>query len=179
MTTMALMCWALVPAHAECDRVPDSVVVVRATGIGYPPPRVRNPRARLMARRAAEVSAVRNLARRLGHGDHATLHGFRYVSTRYLVDGSVEVTVEKTRQTVRKVCRVDRRVHGHNDGAHYQRHRHELQSGRFVHRADRHQVSHHRAIRLHSRYHHRVSRPPAALHRATHIRQQQRHVRRR
>ena len=68
--------------------------VVRAVGIGKPPRRMRGAQAKLMARRAAEVRAVRNLAIKLGYGRRATVRGFRYVSTEYLVDGSVRVMVE-------------------------------------------------------------------------------------
>jgi hypothetical protein len=67
---------------------------VRASGIGYPPRHMRGPQARLMARRAAEVVAVRNLTRTLGHGWSARVRGFRYVSTTYRPDGSVLVVVE-------------------------------------------------------------------------------------
>ena len=69
--------------------------VVRATGIGKPPRRMADARAKLMARRAAEVGAVRNLAIKLGYGQRAVIRGFRYVSTEYLADGSVRVTVEE------------------------------------------------------------------------------------
>ncbi len=68
--------------------------IVRATGIGRPPPRMKGARAKLMARRAAEVVAVRNLARELGHERQARIRGFRYASTEYLANGSVKVTVE-------------------------------------------------------------------------------------
>lgn len=68
--------------------------VVRATGIGRPPARMRGTRARLMARRAAEVVAVRNLAGKLGLGRSATVRGFRYLPARLLPDGRIEVTVE-------------------------------------------------------------------------------------
>lgn len=70
-------------------------IVVRATGVGYPPRHVRGARARLMAQRAAEVVAVANLAKRLGNGQRARVRGFRYVSTRVRPNGSVEVVVEK------------------------------------------------------------------------------------
>lgn len=46
-----------------------------------------------MARRAAEVTAVRNLARKMQESGR-TLQGFRYVSTRRLQNGVIEVTVE-------------------------------------------------------------------------------------
>jgi len=74
-----------VPAHRP--------VVVRATGIGKPPGHMKGPRAQLMARRAAEVTAVRNLARKMQESGR-TLQGFRYVSTRRLQNGVIEVTVE-------------------------------------------------------------------------------------
>jgi multidrug resistance efflux pump len=65
------------------------------------------PQAKLMARRAAEVIAVRNLAAKL-HGQSipqdragtahvrmdAVLGGFRYLPPRELPDGTFEVTVE-------------------------------------------------------------------------------------
>ena len=69
--------------------------VVRAMGIGKPPRRMAGARAKLMARRAAEVRAVRNLVIKLGYGRRAVIRGFRYVSTEYLVDGSVRVIVEE------------------------------------------------------------------------------------
>ena len=75
--------------------------VVRAVGIGKPPRRMRGAQAKLMARRAAEVRAVRNLAIKLGYGRRATVRGFRYVSTEYLVDGSVRVMVEIPRSGVK------------------------------------------------------------------------------
>ena len=71
--------------------------VVRAMGIGRPPRWMKGARAKLMARRAAEVVAVRNLARKLGYGPGARIRGFRYVATEYLVDGSIRVTVEYPR----------------------------------------------------------------------------------
>lgn len=67
---------------------------VQAVGIGYPQRHLKGARARLMARRAAEVVAVRNLARKLGYPRRAAIRGFRYVSAEYLDDGSVRVTAE-------------------------------------------------------------------------------------
>lgn len=65
--------------------------VVRATGVGRPPAGRSPAQARLMARRAAEVTAVRNLATRL-YTDR--VGGFRYLPARTLPNGWVEVTVE-------------------------------------------------------------------------------------
>ncbi len=68
--------------------------LIRVTGVGHPPLHMTGVRARLMARRAAEVRAVRNLASTLGCGGRAVVRGFRYASTAYQADGSVEVVVE-------------------------------------------------------------------------------------
>ena len=67
---------------------------VQAVGIGYPPRRMPGTQGRLMARRAAEVVAVRNLAVKLGVGPQRHLPTFRHVSTKHFLNGSVEVTVE-------------------------------------------------------------------------------------
>ncbi len=86
------------PAAPRCaglkDRPPVHSNCVRSVGIGYPPRHLKGARARLMARRAAEVVAVRNLARKLGYPRRATIRGFRYVSTEYLDTGSVRVIAE-------------------------------------------------------------------------------------
>lgn len=76
------------------------VRVIRAMGLGHPPPRMSGGQARLMARRAAEVRAVRNLAVKLGFGRRARVRGFRYATTIYRPDGSVEVVVEQPVRTV-------------------------------------------------------------------------------
>lgn len=73
---------------------PVSTQVVLATGVGRPPAHLRGVQARLMARRAAEVVAVRNLARKLGFSRHTRVRGFRYLPARFLRNGWVEVTVE-------------------------------------------------------------------------------------
>lgn len=70
------------------------VRVVTATGIGRPPKHLHGPRARLMASRAAEVVAVRNLARKIPPRFARPARNFRYVAERDLDDGRVEVTVE-------------------------------------------------------------------------------------
>lgn len=70
-------------------------VVVQATGIGRRPPQMNDPRARLMARRAAEVVAVRNLFNEM-HDRGRELRGFRYVSYQTLPDGRIQVTVQAT-----------------------------------------------------------------------------------
>lgn len=75
--------------------------VVRAVGISKPPRRMAGARAKLMARRAAEVRAVRNLIIKLGYGPQTVIRGFRYVSTEYLADGSVRVMVEIPRSVVK------------------------------------------------------------------------------
>ncbi len=84
-------------------------VTVRATGVGRPPARLTGTQARLMARRAAEVVAVRNLAAKLAGRSHdctggnmptntmrTVMRGYRYVSAKELPDGTVEVVVEVT-----------------------------------------------------------------------------------
>ena len=70
------------------------IVVVSASGIGYPPRNMQGVQGRLMARRAAEVTAVRNLAAKLGMPPNTRIHSFRYVSARNLPGGAVEVMVE-------------------------------------------------------------------------------------
>ena len=72
------------------------VATISATGMGYPPRHMRGTQARLMAQRAAEVVAVRNLGRKLGLPPGSPVGPFRYVATRRLPNGAVEVTVEAT-----------------------------------------------------------------------------------
>ncbi len=74
----------------------------RAPGLGCPPPHITGSRATMMARRAADVVAVRNLANKLGLGRRARMRGFRYVLTEYRPDGSVMVVVEYPRTPVRR-----------------------------------------------------------------------------
>ncbi len=86
------------PLSQPATRSP--VRVIRAMGLGHPPPWMSGGQARLMARRAAEVRAVRNLAVKLGFGRRARVRGFRYAATIYRPDGSVEVVVEQPVRTV-------------------------------------------------------------------------------
>ncbi|HMQ16859.1 MAG TPA: hypothetical protein PKC49_12885 [Phycisphaerae bacterium] len=79
---------------------------IRATGIGRPPQGKPAPQAKLMARRAAEVVALRNLAAqlegqalsasggRMSARTETLIRGFRDLAPRDLADGSVEITVE-------------------------------------------------------------------------------------
>lgn len=71
------------------------VEVIQATGVGRRPPQMKDPHARLMARRAAEVVAVRNLSSEMRHRGR-DLRGFRYVSYQTLSDGRIQVTVQAT-----------------------------------------------------------------------------------
>ena len=72
--------------------------VVRATGIGKPPSGKSPVVARLMAERAARVTAIRNLARAVkpyqSQTGSVTIRNFREVRTVARPDGSVEITVE-------------------------------------------------------------------------------------
>lgn len=85
---------AILMSVGQPMRPPFVQPVVRATGVGYPPMGMQGPQARLMAQRAAEVNAVRNLSNMLGGGPRAYLSGFHYVSRAKRADGSFEVTVE-------------------------------------------------------------------------------------
>ncbi len=95
---VAAVLWVLPPGAAP---QPDGFVT--ANGIGRAPARMHGAQARLMARRAAEVVAVRNLALKLRNRDrpmrygsrslHATIRGHRYLSEQTLPDGTVVVTV--------------------------------------------------------------------------------------
>lgn len=98
---------ALTPLQVQQgQRDENPPAAIRATGIGEPPPGRPSAQSRLMARRAAEVTAVRNLAAKLhdlpvdsteGTGRITTatcVRGFRYGSSRLLPNGRVEVTIE-------------------------------------------------------------------------------------
>ncbi|MEK7730325.1 MAG: hypothetical protein AAB363_00555 [Planctomycetota bacterium] len=95
LTAFLMACVTLYGSPGQ-GSLPTPAARVQAVGIGYPPPRMPGAQGRLMARRAAEVVAVRNLAVKLGVGPHGRLPSFRYVSTKHLPNGSVEVTVETT-----------------------------------------------------------------------------------
>lgn len=84
---------AALPSSLPCTASPPRFQTITATGVGYPPPGKKDPQARLLARRAAEVVAVRNLRRkanRLG----ATVRSFRYVSSTRRSNGSFQVIVQ-------------------------------------------------------------------------------------
>jgi|GEM_PF-5480360 len=96
MAVGCAMMWAVL--NHPCHPVPvfrEHVAVIRASGIGHPPRSMRGVRATLMAKRAAEVVAVSNLAKRLGYHNPAKVKGFRYASAKVRADGSVLVVVEK------------------------------------------------------------------------------------
>ena len=97
----------LVPMQTvESQQKENPPPAIRATGIGRPPRGRPAAQSRLMARRAAQIVAVRNLAREVGGLEDApaggtgrmtsttTIRGFRYVSSRLLPDGRGQVTVE-------------------------------------------------------------------------------------
>ncbi|MGB0716548.1 MAG: hypothetical protein ACPGXK_11750 [Phycisphaerae bacterium] len=74
-----------------------SARIVQAKGTGRPPRKYKGARAKLMARRAAEVIAVRNLARKMNRRG-GRLRGFRYVEYHYHSDGRVTAVVEARQQ---------------------------------------------------------------------------------
>ncbi|MCP4249936.1 MAG: hypothetical protein GY778_23080 [bacterium] len=98
--------WSLgAPGPTPASR-PAPRATIQVTGVGYPPAHISGPRARMMALRAAEVVAQRNLAAELARLStinraaatsrrlSARIAGFRYVAQRDRPDGSVEVTIE-------------------------------------------------------------------------------------
>jgi hypothetical protein len=105
--TLAIIALLFCSGASDEDQASSKPAVVQASGVGRPPPNMTGPQAKLMARRAAEVIAVRNLAARLqgraaqhastgtGHASvDALIRGYRYLPATVLPDGSVEVTVE-------------------------------------------------------------------------------------
>jgi hypothetical protein len=68
---------------------------VQAVGLGAPRQKGTPAQQRLLARRAAEVGAARNLAMRCGHGPGGLLKGFHYRTVRVRPDGWTEVMIEK------------------------------------------------------------------------------------
>jgi len=68
-----------------------------ATGVGVGVTRGQGPQARLMAQRAAEVRAVRDLGGKLGVPNGGTVRGFRYVRRERLPNGHVRVIVRADR----------------------------------------------------------------------------------
>jgi len=96
MQTAFLMVCVTLGGSPGQGPLPTSAAAVQTVGVGYSPPRLPGAQGRLMARRAAEVVAVRNLAVKLQLGPRGRLPSFRYVSAKHLPNGSVEVTVETT-----------------------------------------------------------------------------------
>ncbi len=128
-----LLATLMVPGPLVADAPQPPVCVVRAVasrptvagtqptaiGIGHPPPHMRGAQARLMAKRAAEVRAVRNLADKLGRGPRTTIRGFRYVTTTYRADGSIRVVAKyakprcSTPQSIIHTSSIPRGLHHH------------------------------------------------------------------
>jgi hypothetical protein len=96
MLTAIWMTLALSGALGPTGPRMHSTVTVEARGVGYPPARMRQPQARLMARRAAEVGAVRTLYRQINPANPVQGIPFRYVSSVTRPDGSVVVRATAT-----------------------------------------------------------------------------------
>jgi uncharacterized protein involved in exopolysaccharide biosynthesis len=103
-TVLLALCAGPLVLAGEAEKTGEGLVV-RATGIGRPPKTAQGAQARLMAERAAETVALRNLALKLGQARlegggrsviqvEAFLSGYRLAETKYLPDGTVECTVE-------------------------------------------------------------------------------------
>ena len=92
LTTLILTVMTVVTAGATPASATRSAPI-EATGVGYPPVRSAQSQARLMARRAAEVGAVRNLYREINPARPVQRVPFRYVSSVTRPDGSVVVRV--------------------------------------------------------------------------------------
>lgn len=92
----ALFIGAWIAPIAEAAALPVQRVtpVVRAQGWGRPPAKYTGARAKLMARRAAEVVALRNLAARLDLPPGGVLRGFTWRPPTYHADGSVTIIAE-------------------------------------------------------------------------------------
>lgn len=102
VTTNILLCLLMTTPQSQPQYMAVAEpAVIRATGLGRPPARMAGPRAKLMARRAAEVAAVKNLSGKLA-ADGRELRGFRYIKTVYRSDGWVEVTVESACARVKR-----------------------------------------------------------------------------
>ncbi len=86
--------WLAAPDPQAVPTTASSVQFIVVTGEGRAPARATGSQARLMAKRAAEVVALRNLSKELGLASPASLSGFRDVSYKYHADGSVTATVE-------------------------------------------------------------------------------------
>lgn len=86
--------WLATPDPQAVQTPPPAAHFVLVTGNGRAPARATGPQTRLMAKRAAEIVALRNLSKELGLASPASLSGFRYVSSAHHADGSVTVTVE-------------------------------------------------------------------------------------
>ena len=106
---MVLSAAALVAgaSAAEGEPAAGDKPALRATGVGKPPPHMgQSAQARLMARRASEVVALRNLVARAGAGEttgdprtghtwtRAFIKGYRVVSRKAHPDGSITTEVE-------------------------------------------------------------------------------------
>ena len=98
---MLVWMFTMMLVHGAAD-----VSAVRAEGFGRPTPGRSTAQARLMARRAAEVVAVRNLGRgplwrpvRTGRITWSgVVRGYRVARVRTAPDGSVTVTVVLNRR---------------------------------------------------------------------------------
>lgn len=100
MLTLALLFSTIVVTSADQPAAEPRAPVIHATGTGRPSPRHPPVQAHLMARRAAEVVAVRNAGRQDGQGNLMFVRGFQYLQARTHADGSVEVTVQYQRTPV-------------------------------------------------------------------------------
>ncbi len=151
--TNALMTIMLAWGAAGTQPAPEAdTVIVQATGMGRARAGLRGPQARLMAERAAQVGAVRNLRAKLGGlssrgGEGAEqfhvegeVRGHRFGPTRFREDGTAEVTVEVAvpragisgyEPDVPLGARRDSRVGACEKGFSHERFSHERLYGRF------------------------------------------------